>query len=66
MLLLASSDEYDLAGQVWDVGIWVEGVGSHCFGLMLSQGMGVMLLGCEGVQCHCRTGSKLFVVQGIV
>jgi hypothetical protein len=31
MLLLASSDEDDLAGQVWDVGIWVEGVGSHCF-----------------------------------
>jgi hypothetical protein len=31
MSLLASSDEDDLAGQVWDVGIWVEGVGSHCF-----------------------------------
>jgi hypothetical protein len=50
--MLTSGDEDDLAGQAGDICIWVKGVGSHCFGLVVLQGMGmcVMLLGCGGTE----------------
>jgi hypothetical protein len=53
--VITSSDKDDFASKTWDVSIWVESDGRHCFG---------RLCGCDVEKWKCITTKILLLRRG--